>query len=225
MSRFAAPIAESIWDMKYRFKEADGKPIDLTVEDSWRRIARDLAKVEKDPEVWENKFYSALEDFKYLPAGRITAGAGTARNVTLFNCFVMGTIPDSMGGIFDMLKEAALTMQQGGAASVMTFSTIRPRGADVKGRCGGCLGAAELHGCLGRDVPHDHVRGLAPWRDDGDDALRSPGYRGFHHRQIRPGPPAHVQHVGAGDGCVHGGRQGGRPLGVEVFDGQGLSHR
>ncbi len=132
MSRFAAPIAEQIWDMKYRFKEADGTPIDLSVEDSWRRIARDLAKVEKDPAHWEEKFYAALEDFKYLPAGRITAGAGTARNVTLFNCFVMGTIPDSMSGIFDMLKEAALTMQQGGGIGY-DFSTIRPRGADVKG--------------------------------------------------------------------------------------------
>ncbi|WP_372605435.1 adenosylcobalamin-dependent ribonucleoside-diphosphate reductase, partial [Actibacterium sp.] len=81
---------------------------------------------------WEAKFYDALEDFKYLPAGRITAGAGTARAVTLFNCFVMGTIPDSMGGIFDMLKEAALTMQQGGGIGY-DFSTIRPRGAGVKG--------------------------------------------------------------------------------------------
>ncbi|WP_171209320.1 MULTISPECIES: adenosylcobalamin-dependent ribonucleoside-diphosphate reductase [unclassified Ruegeria] len=132
MSRFAAPIAEQIWDMKYRFKEADGTPIDQTVEDSWRRIARDLARVEKDPEHWAGKFYEALEDFKYLPAGRITAGAGTARQVTLFNCFVMGTVPDSMGGIFDMLKEAALTMQQGGGIGY-DFSTIRPRGADVKG--------------------------------------------------------------------------------------------
>ncbi len=132
MSRFAAPIAEQIWDMKYRFKQADGTPIDQTVEDSWRRIARDLARVEEDPAHWEEKFYEALEDFKYLPAGRITAGAGTARQVTLFNCFVMGTIPDSMGGIFDMLKEAALTMQQGGGIGY-DFSTIRPRGADVKG--------------------------------------------------------------------------------------------
>jgi len=132
MSRFAAPIAAQIWDMKYRFKEADGTPIDVTVEDSWRRIARDLAKVEKDPAAWEDKFYAALEDFKYLPAGRITAGAGTARQVTLFNCFVMGTIPDSMSGIFEMLKEAALTMQQGGGIGY-DFSTIRPRGADVKG--------------------------------------------------------------------------------------------
>jgi ribonucleoside-diphosphate reductase alpha chain len=132
MSRFAAPIAEQIWDMKYRFKQADGTPIDATVEDSWRRIARDLAKVEKNPDEWEEKFYNALEDFKYLPAGRITAGAGTARQVTLFNCFVMGTVPDSMAGIFDMLKEAALTMQQGGGIGY-DFSTIRPRGADVKG--------------------------------------------------------------------------------------------
>ncbi|AVO36898.1 adenosylcobalamin-dependent ribonucleoside-diphosphate reductase [Pukyongiella litopenaei] len=132
MSRFAAPIAEQIWDMKYRFKHSDGTPIDQSVEDTWRRIARDLARIEDDPEHWENAFYAALEDFRFLPAGRITAGAGTARSVTLFNCFVMGTVPDSMGGIFDMLKEAALTMQQGGGIGY-DFSTIRPRGADVHG--------------------------------------------------------------------------------------------
>lgn len=132
MSPFSAPIAEAIWDMKYRFKEADGTPIDRTVEDSWRRIARALAEVEAEPKVWEERFYSALSGFKFLPAGRITAGAGTGRNVTLFNCFVMGTVPDSMGGIFDGLKEAALTMQQGGGIGY-DFSTIRPRGAEVKG--------------------------------------------------------------------------------------------
>ena len=108
------PISLQIWDMKYRFKKADGTPIDENIEDSWRRIAKDLAKAEADPARWEEVFFGALKNFKYLPAGRITAGAGTARRVTLFNCFVMGTIPDSMPGIFDMLKEAALTMQQGG---------------------------------------------------------------------------------------------------------------
>ena len=132
MTRFAAPIAEQIWDMKYRLKEADGTPIDGHVEDTWRRIARALAETEAEPKKWEDKFYSALEDFKFLPAGRIVAGAGTDRSVTLFNCFVMGTIPDSMGGIFEMLKEAALTMQQGGGIGY-DFSTIRPKGADVKG--------------------------------------------------------------------------------------------
>jgi len=132
MSRFAAPIAEQIWDMKYRLKDIDGTPLDGTVEDTWRRIARALAETEADPAAWEDRFYAALEDFRYLPAGRITAGAGTGRSVTLFNCFVMGTIPDSLSGIFQMLKEAALTMQQGGGIGY-DFSTIRPRGAGVKG--------------------------------------------------------------------------------------------
>jgi len=132
MSRFSAPIAEQIWDMKYRLKDIDGTALDGTVEDTWRRIARALAETEADPAAWEDRFYAALEDFKYLPAGRITAGAGTGRSVTLFNCFVMGTIPDSLSGIFQMLKEAALTMQQGGGIGY-DFSTIRPRGAEVKG--------------------------------------------------------------------------------------------
>ena len=132
MSRFDAAIAEQIWDMKYRLKDADGTAIDKSVEDTWARIAKDLASVEKNTEQWEKEFYAALEDFKFLPAGRITAGAGTNRKVTLFNCFVMGTIPDDMEGIFNMLKEAALTMQQGGGIGY-DFSTIRPNGALVKG--------------------------------------------------------------------------------------------
>ncbi|MEM9097814.1 MAG: adenosylcobalamin-dependent ribonucleoside-diphosphate reductase [Pseudomonadota bacterium] len=132
MSAFAAPIAEQIWDMKYRLKDADGAPIDLDVEDTWRRIARALASVEAEPADWEARFYDALEGFKYLPAGRIVAGAGTERSVTLFNCFVMGTIPDSMSGIFENLREAALTMQQGGGIGY-DFSTLRPKGAPVQG--------------------------------------------------------------------------------------------
>ena len=132
MSRFAAPIAEQIWDMKYRMKDADGTPIDETVEDTWARIADALAEVEDDPDYWAPRFYAALEDFRYLPAGRIIAGAGTDRSVTLFNCFVMGTIPDTMAGIFEGLKEAALTMQQGGGIGY-DFSTIRPKGAAVAG--------------------------------------------------------------------------------------------
>ena len=67
-----------------------------------------------------------------MPAGRIVAGAGADRDVTLFNCFVMGTVPDTMDGIFAHLREAALTMQQGGGIGY-DFSTIRPRGAPVRG--------------------------------------------------------------------------------------------
>ena len=126
------PISSRIWDMKYRLKAADGTPIDGAIEDSWRRVARALASAEAEPERWEAEFYRAVEGFKFLPAGRILAGAGAERQVTLFNCFVMGRIADDMTAIFEHLKEAALTMQQGGGIGY-DFSTLRPKGAPVKG--------------------------------------------------------------------------------------------
>ena len=125
-------ISQQIWDMKYRFKTATGDPVDKTIEDSWRRVAHALARPESQAEAWETRFFNALEDFAFMPAGRILAGAGTGRNVTLFNCFVMGTVPDDMAGIFEGLKEAALTLQQGGGIGY-DFSTLRPQGAPVKG--------------------------------------------------------------------------------------------
>jgi ribonucleoside-diphosphate reductase alpha chain len=130
---FRTPIAEQMWDMKYRFKEYDGTPIDLTVHDTWDRISKHLASCEKDPDYWAGEFYKALESFKFIPAGRINAGAGTGdRKVTLFNCFVMGTLEDSLTGIYDGLKDAVVTMQQGGGIGY-DFSTLRPQGAEVKG--------------------------------------------------------------------------------------------
>jgi ribonucleoside-diphosphate reductase alpha chain len=125
-------ISQRIWDMKYRLKGPSGEPLDRTIEDSWRRVAEALAAPEREPEKWAGRFVEAMSDFKFLPAGRILAGAGSGRQVTLFNCFVMGTIPDDMGGIFAHLREAALTMQQGGGIGY-DFSTLRPRGAPVKG--------------------------------------------------------------------------------------------
>ena len=126
-----SPVSQQIWDMKYRLKNAAGQPVDKTVQDSWRRVARTLAEVEADPSLWEQRFFDAMDGFKLLPAGRILSGAGAKRNVTLFNCFVMGDVPDDMAGIFDGLKEAALTMQQGGGIGY-DFSTLRPKGAPVK---------------------------------------------------------------------------------------------
>jgi ribonucleoside-diphosphate reductase alpha chain len=125
-------LSQQIWDMKYRLKTPAGDPVDKTIEDTWRRVARALARPERDAAHWEARFFKTLEGFAFMPAGRVLAGAGTERNVTLFNCFVMGTIPDDMTGIFENLKEAALTLQQGGGIGY-DFSTLRPRGATVKG--------------------------------------------------------------------------------------------
>jgi ribonucleoside-diphosphate reductase alpha chain len=127
-----APISRQIWDAKYQLKAADGTPVDLTIEDTWRRVARALAAAETEPTRWEQFFYEALRDFRFLPAGRILSGAGTDRRVTLFNCFVIGDIVDDLGSIFDHLREAALTMQQGGGIGY-DFSSLRPKGAAVKG--------------------------------------------------------------------------------------------
>ena len=125
-------ISQQIWEMKYRFKDEAGTPIDASVADTWARVARTLAAQEKEPARWEGTFKNALSDYLFLPAGRILAGAGTGRRVTLHNCFVMGAIGDDMGSIFAHLREAALTMQQGGGIGY-DFSTLRPRGAPVKG--------------------------------------------------------------------------------------------
>jgi ribonucleoside-diphosphate reductase alpha chain len=127
-------ISRQIWDMKYRFKASDGTPVDHDVADSWARVATSLAMAEAPEKrmAAAASFARALTDHKFLPAGRILAGAGTGRSVTLFNCFVMGTIPDSMDGIFSALREAALTLQQGGGIGY-DFSTLRPRGASVAG--------------------------------------------------------------------------------------------
>lgn len=127
-----APISGQIWDQKYRFKDPRGQQGDRSLSGSWRRVARALAVAEVDSKNWEEKFHQAMDGFQFLPAGRILAGAGTERSVTLFNCFVMGTIEDDMSGIFSALREAALTMQQGGGIGY-DFSTLRPKGAPVRG--------------------------------------------------------------------------------------------
>jgi ribonucleoside-diphosphate reductase alpha chain len=128
------PISRQIWHMKYRFRQPDGTPVDSDMAASWARVALALAQAEK-PAIRAQQaqaFGAALAGHKFLPAGRILAGAGTGRDVTLFNCFVMGTIPDTMDGIFSALREAALTLQQGGGIGY-DFSTLRPRGSSVKG--------------------------------------------------------------------------------------------
>jgi ribonucleoside-diphosphate reductase alpha chain len=119
--------------MKYRLKAADGAPVDRVLADTWERVAKAVAQAEpkRARARWAKAFKEAMDDFAFLPAGRILAGAGAGRAVTLFNCFVMGRIEDDLASIFDNVKQAALTMQQGGGIG-HDFSTLRPRGAPVR---------------------------------------------------------------------------------------------
>src|SRR3990170_3662515 len=173
-----AAISQQIWDMKYRLKGPDGAPLDKTIEDSWRRVAAALAEAEEPgtQAQWAEAFYEALSGFKYLPAGRILAGAGAKRNVTLFNCFVMGTIPDDMSGIFEHLREAALTMQQGGGIGY-DFSTLRPRRAPAHVQPVGAR-HRRLHDrdprgrALGADLRRRHLQGRGGARAVGQDHAR-----------------------------------------------------
>lgn len=130
---FEVGLAEEIWTAKYRYLPRDGGG-EQDFAGTAVRVARAVAEAERAEvqDEWRGRFFDAISDFRFIPAGRIIAGAGTGRSVTLFNCFVMGTVPDSLGGIFDHLREAALTMQQGGGVG-MDFSTVRPNGAPVLG--------------------------------------------------------------------------------------------
>lgn len=130
---FDQPIAEQIWRQKYQY-QSDGTHIDATVEDTWARVATALATTEarEDCDDVAQTFFDAMSSFRVLPGGRILSGAGTQRRVTLANTFVMRTIPDSVTGIMDTLKDAALTMQMGGGVG-FDFSTIRPSGVTVQG--------------------------------------------------------------------------------------------
>ena len=112
MTAFSNRLAEEIWTSRYRFVAPEGAP-ELSIDATWARVARVLAAVEPEAQAaWEGRFADALADFRFLPGGRILAGAGTGRRVTLCNCFVMGQIEDTLDGVFAALHEGALTMQQ-----------------------------------------------------------------------------------------------------------------
>ena len=130
---FDQPIAYQIWNTKYRYL-SKGQTVDTSVEDTWARVALGLSRIENPADQTRTRamFYDAMASYKLLPAGRILSGCGTDRHVTLSNTFVMRTIPDSLIGVMDTIKDAALTMQMGGGIG-FDFSTLRPAGQPVDG--------------------------------------------------------------------------------------------
>src|SRR3989344_6059726 len=141
---------------RYSLKDKEGSPVEKTPEEMWRRVAKGIASVEKKEvrKGWEEKFYSAMEDFKFVPGGRVLAGAGNGYAVTFYNCFVIPSPPDSRDGILDNLKAMIEIMARGGGVGV-NISSLRPRGARVKkvnGFSSGPCNWAELFSVATKDI-------------------------------------------------------------------------
>ncbi len=125
-----------IWDKKYRLTAKDGSPIDHSMDDTYKRVARALADVEIEElrEQWYELFLWALRQGA-IPAGRVTSNAGALAHkpaTSTINCTVSGTIRDSMDDILNKVHEAGLTLKAGCGIGY-EFSTLRPRGAYVSG--------------------------------------------------------------------------------------------
>ncbi len=135
----AIPFQEAsidIWDKKYRLTAKDGTAIDKTMDDTYKRVARALADVEREDlrDHWNERFLWALRRGA-IPAGRVTSNAGALEHkpaTSTINCTVSGTIEDSMDNILGKVHEAGLTLKAGCGIGY-EFSTLRPRGAYVSG--------------------------------------------------------------------------------------------
>jgi len=136
----AVPFQEAsldIWDKKYRLKSKIGESIDDNIDDTYKRVARAISKVERSRELREQCYESFLWALRRgaIPAGRITSNAGAREHkpaTSTINCTVSGTIKDSMNGILDKVHEAGLTLKAGCGIGY-EFSTLRPKGAYVSG--------------------------------------------------------------------------------------------
>jgi len=130
MAPFSEAISEHVWHSRYQWSD-DGRALEPSIETSWDRVALAVSSAETHHrQEWRERFRAILGDFRFLPSGRILAGAGTARRSTLFNCFAQGTIEDSVSGIFGALRESMVTLQAGGGLGI-DFSTLRPAGSSA----------------------------------------------------------------------------------------------
>jgi len=149
-------ISEKVFLDRYSLKDKKGAPQEKTPVQMWKRIARAVAANEskENRKKWEKDFFDAMKDFKYIPGGRILAGAGTGFEVTFYNCFVIPSPKDSRGGILETLKRMVEIMARGGGVGI-NFSSLRPRGSRVKkvnGFSSGPINWAELFSVATKDI-------------------------------------------------------------------------
>ncbi|MEK7551358.1 MAG: adenosylcobalamin-dependent ribonucleoside-diphosphate reductase [Patescibacteria group bacterium] len=149
-------IRQKVFLDRYSLKDIKGNPMEKTPDEMWKRVAKGIAGVEKakDRKKWEKKFFDVMNGFKFLPGGRILAGAGTGFDVTYYNCFVIPNPPDSRGGIMQNLTQMIEIMAHGGGVG-LNLSSLRPRGSRVKkvnGFSSGPLNWAELYSLATKDI-------------------------------------------------------------------------
>ncbi len=149
-------IREKVFLDRYSLKNKKGAPVEKTPNEMWKRVAKGVVKAEKANvrAKWQKKFYDAMQDFKFVPGGRILAGAGTGYQVTFYNCFVLPSPKDSRDGILENLKHMTEIMARGGGAGI-NLSSLRPRGARVKkvnGFSSGPINWAELYSITTKDI-------------------------------------------------------------------------
>ena len=121
-------IREQVFLDRYSLKDDQGHPVEKTPEKMWHRVAKAVAAVEKKEvrNYWEKKFYEAMEDFKFVPGGRILSGAGSGYKVTFYNCFVIPSPKDSRDGILETLKQMVEIMARGGGVGIYLSSFLPP---------------------------------------------------------------------------------------------------
>ena len=149
-------IRNTVFLDRYALKNEKGTPIEKTPEEMWRRVAHAIASVEKkkDRAHWEEKFFSAMQNFTFVPGGRILSGAGTGYKVTFYNCFVIPSPHDSRQGILNTLAQMVEIMSRGGGVGI-NLSSLRPRGSRVQkvnGFSSGPCNWAELFSVATKDI-------------------------------------------------------------------------
>jgi ribonucleoside-diphosphate reductase alpha chain len=149
-------IRQTVFLDRYSVKDKEGNPLEQKPEEMWRRVSHAVAQIEsKDKrQYWEDQFYNAMTDFKFVPGGRILSGAGTGYKVTFYNCFVIPSPHDSRGGILKTLGNMVEIMSRGGGVGI-NLSSLRPRGArvnKVNGFSSGPCNWAELFSVATKDI-------------------------------------------------------------------------
>ena len=150
-------LSEKVFLDRYSLKDKKGNPLEKTPDKMIKRVSRAVGDVETTPEnkkKWQKEFEHAMQGFKYVPGGRILAGAGTGFEVTYYNCFVIPSPRDSREGILDTLKQMVEIMARGGGVGI-NLSSLRPRGhrvEKVNGFSSGPCNWAELFSVATKDI-------------------------------------------------------------------------